>query len=165
MAPCNQTSDVNQPHIVLVACAATKREAPIAARDLYLSTLFSESRRFAEANGDSWYILSALHCVLDPARVTERYDLTLNTMAIAQRREWAAQVNETLLDLLPAGCRVTILAGMRYREFVEPFLRQRGFHVEVPLASLRIGEQVQWLQHANATRKSAYSHQSQDVFG
>jgi hypothetical protein len=156
---------LDQHHITLVACAASKRDVPSAARDLHLSQLFIASKRFAVATSDSWYILSALHEVLEPDRVIDKYEKTLNGMPISQRREWAARVNARLLAILPDGSRVTILAGKNYREFVEPFLREHGFDVHVPLASLRIGEQVQWLQRANLARSSSEPQRGNDVIG
>jgi len=78
-------------HIVLVACAASKRREQSAARDLYVSTLFKEARRYAESVSDRWYILSALHMVLDPGRIIDPYEQTLNEMPIALRRQWARQ--------------------------------------------------------------------------
>ncbi len=149
---------MDRSHTVLVACAASKHSGAHEARDLYDSTLFREARNYAEREADRWYILSALHGLLDPLRVVEPYERTLNRMAIAVRRNWAARVNDRLLQVLGPNERVTILAGQRYREFVEPFLRQHGFDVHVPLAGLRIGEQVQWLQRTNA-----YSRRSKDA--
>jgi len=138
-------------HTVLVSCAATKRVSPSAARDLYVSALFAKARRYAERTGDSWYILSALHGLLDPSAVIEPYNCCLNDFRISQRREWAARVNQRLLGLLDPGQEVIILAGKPYREFLVPFLERQGFGVTVPLFGMRIGEQLQWLQAANAS--------------
>ena len=138
-------------HIVLVACAASKRREQSAARDLYVSTLFKEARRYAESVSDRWYILSALHMVLDPGRIIDPYEQTLNEMPIALRRQWADKVNDQLLAILPAGAKLTILAGKTYREFTEPMLRRSGFDVHIPLAHLGIGRQIQWLQQVNAS--------------
>ena len=46
--------------VALVPCAKGKVESSVAARDLYDSELFRKSRRWAEHNADSWFILSAL---------------------------------------------------------------------------------------------------------
>jgi hypothetical protein len=138
------------PHVVVVACAASKRSLPSAARDLYVSTLFTEARRYAESHGDSWFILSALHGVIEPERIVSPYEKTLNDMTVSQRREWSADVAARFLEILEQGSRVTILAGKKYREFVEPFLQEHGYEVQVPLAHLGIGQQIQWLQRANS---------------
>jgi hypothetical protein len=139
-----------RPHVIIVACAASKRSLPSPARDLYVSTLFREARRYAESHGDSWFILSALHGVMEPERIVSPYERTLNDMTVSQRREWSAGVGTRLLAILEPGSRVTILAGKKYREFVEPFLREHGYDVQVPLVHLGIGRQIQWLQRATS---------------
>jgi hypothetical protein len=141
---------MTRPHVILVACAASKQSFPSPARDLYVSTLFVEARRYAESHGDSWFILSALYGVLAPERIVVPYERTLNDMTISQRRDWAAEVGTHLLDVLERGSKVTFLAGKKYREFLEPFLREHGYDVHVPLAHLGIGQQIQWLQRATS---------------
>ena len=133
-------------HIILVACAAGKRDVPQSACDLYESQLFAASRAYAEARSARWYILSALHGVIEPDQVIAPYERTLNEMPIAERREGARSVNEKLSLLLPPGSLVEVLAGKKYRESIVPFLRATGFTVHEPLARLRVGEQVQWLK-------------------
>jgi hypothetical protein len=91
-----------------------------------------------------------LHGVVEPAEVIAPYERTLNDMPVWERREWAAAVNRRLLAVLSPGASVTILAGKKYREFVEPFLREHGFEVHAPLAHMGIGKQIQWLQAASA---------------
>ena len=49
------------------------------------------------------------------------------------RVAWAERVQRQLLELLPAGAVVVVLAGDRYREGVVPFLESHGFTVEVPM--------------------------------
>ena len=63
--------------IVLVSCAAQKQETPMRAADLYTSPLFRRAREYAEAHGGAWFILSALHGLLDPERTTAPYEFTL----------------------------------------------------------------------------------------
>lgn len=46
----------------------------------------------------------------------------------------------------PGGRAVILLAGQRYREFIEPWLRERGHPVSIPLEGLPIGKQLQWLK-------------------
>ena len=49
------------------------------------------------------------------------------------------------LATLPAAAEVMFLAGERYREVLAPFLELRGFTVQVPMAGLKMGRQLQWL--------------------
>ena len=132
--------------VALVSCVKQKRNSAAPARDLYLSQLFRGLRRYAETHADAWYILSAEHGVLHPEQVVEPYERTLNTMPKRERITWAERVQQQLIELLPADAEVILLAGLRYREEIEPFLRQRGFPVSVPLAGLKIGKQLQRLK-------------------
>lgn len=126
----------------LVACASKKGPHPAPARELYDSALFRKSRAYAERVFDGWWILSAKHGLVDPERVLEPYDLTLNTMGIADRRTWAHRVSGQLLQYARPGDELTFLAGARYREFLEGPLREAGVEIKVPLEGLRIGEQL-----------------------
>jgi hypothetical protein len=131
--------------IVLVSCVSRKRQAPCVAADLYISPWFIKARRYAEATGDSWYILSAQYALVDPAVVIASYEQTLNAMTKAQREAWGARVRSALGERLSPGDRVILLAGERYRQFLEEPLRAEGYHVEVPLKGLGIGRQLQRL--------------------
>src|SRR5690606_4368286 len=115
------------------------------ARDLYTSALFRKARAYAERNADAWYILSAKYGLVDPNRVIEPYDVTLNRMGIGERRAWAAKVRFELEQIVQPGDTVVMLAGAHYREGLMGALRRRGVQVQVPMEGLKIGEQLQWL--------------------
>jgi cytoplasmic iron level regulating protein YaaA (DUF328/UPF0246 family) len=132
--------------VALVSCVKKKQSSAAPARDLYLSHLFRGLRRYAESHADVWYILSAEHGLLKPDQVIEPYERTLNTMPKRDRTAWAERVRQQLLEILPANAEVTLLAGLRYREGIETFLREQGFTVSVPLEGLKIGEQLQRLK-------------------
>jgi hypothetical protein len=132
--------------IALVACAKSKLNVPSRAEDLYISPLFSGMRMYAERNADRWYILSAKHGVLRPNRVVAPYDKTLSRMTKAERVQWASRVNRQLARLLPPRTRVILLAGLKYRVDLEPFLKQRHLTVEIPFKGLSIGMQLQRLK-------------------
>jgi hypothetical protein len=134
--------------IALVSCVKSKRAAASPARELYTSHLFRGLRTYAEAHADAWYILSAEHGVLRPADVIAPYEKTLTKMPKRDRVAWAARVQTQLLEILPAGAEVILLAGSRYREGIEFFLRQRGFSVWTPMEGLAFGKQLQWLNRA-----------------
>ncbi|MER9456584.1 DUF6884 domain-containing protein [Mesorhizobium sp. M0478] len=131
--------------VVLVSCVKSKLPNKAKAQDLYISAQFRGSRRFAEAAGGSWYVLSALYGLVEPDAVIAPYDYTLNSLAVAERRAWATKTFDQLIKAEPNLKRVTILAGKRYREFLEPALLRRGVAVNVPMANLRQGEQLAWL--------------------
>ena len=48
-------------------------------------------------------------------------------------------------DQMPQAERIVVLAGLRYREYLMPYLQRRARIVELPLEGKRIGEQLQWL--------------------
>ena len=134
----------NHDRTYLVSCVSRKgvTEAPV--KDLYLSPWFKAARRYIEATGDPWYVLSAKYGLVDPNQVLIPYDETLNKMAIAARRAWANQVIKQMDQLLTPGKTVVVLAGSRYREFLMDYLNQR-FTVAIPMRGLTIGRQLQWL--------------------
>lgn len=132
--------------IALVSCASKKIESEAAARELYCSTLFTLSRTFAERSCDKWFILSAKYGLLGPSVRVAPYDLTLNRMRIAARREWATRVCAALDEETTSSDVVVMLAGNRYAEHLLPFIDFRGIPVERPLKGMRIGEQQRWLK-------------------
>jgi hypothetical protein len=134
--------------IALIACASAKRSVAAPAAEMYVSSLFTKARMYAEEHASAWYVLSAKHGLVDPASVIEPYDVTLNTMGARERREWAALVSRQLEGVVGSGDRAIVLAGVRYREGVVDGLRARGVRVEIPLEGLRIGEQLAWLTRA-----------------
>lgn len=78
--------------IVLVACAGKKLPHAAPAKDLYASSLFEKSRAYAEDRAAAWFILSALHGLVEPDAVIEPYDVNLNDMSAAARRAWSRRV-------------------------------------------------------------------------
>jgi hypothetical protein len=132
--------------IALVSCVKQKRETPSPACDLYLAPLFRALRQYAETHSDGWYILSAEYGVLRPDQIVAPYERTLSTMSKNDRLAWAQRVQRHLLELIPPAAEVILLAGLRYRQDIQPFLRARGYSVTVPLEGMRIGEQLHRLK-------------------
>ncbi|ULH18227.1 hypothetical protein MF271_22425 (plasmid) [Deinococcus sp. KNUC1210] len=118
---------------MLVGCVKSKRDHPAQAQDLYTSTLFGSSRRFAEHFGDRWFILSARHGLLEPTAVVTPYDETLNEKRTPDRKAWTADVLRTLTPLLDPDDFLVITAGQAYRRYLTPALLAAGHQVEEPL--------------------------------
>lgn len=131
--------------IHLLSCVGQKRSVPAPARLLYTSPWFRKARSYAESAGHPWFVLSAKHGLVHPDQVISPYDLTLNNMPIADRRQWASKVLTQLGPYLNGVEAVVFLAGQRYREFLEPSLRSRGLVVSIPMEGLGIGKQLSWL--------------------
>jgi hypothetical protein len=133
--------------VYLVSCVSKKRSNPCRARDLYMSDWFAKARRYVEASGCPWFILSAKYGLVAPDQVIAPYELTLNTMGVPELRAWAERVSNQLVYAVPELSHVVFLAGQRYREFLARHLTEGGIAVSAPMAGLRIGEQLSWLAH------------------
>ncbi|MBI3507094.1 MAG: hypothetical protein HY059_19840 [Proteobacteria bacterium] len=131
--------------LVLVSCVGRKLAEPAPARLLYQSAWFIKVRMLVDTRSADWLILSALYGVVAPDACIAPYDKTLNTASQAERRIWAGNVHRQLASRLTSRPRIVIFAGKRYREFLEPALRNDGCEVDVPMSNLRIGEQLAWL--------------------
>ena len=131
--------------IALVAGSSTKLATPAPAKDLYISTLFQLSRRYAEAHADRWYILSAKQGLVTPRTVLAPDNVRLSTLARAERQAWAARVAQALTRYNQPETTWLILAGPTYTEELLPLLHGP---LAQPLHGLGLGAQVQWLQRA-----------------
>lgn len=134
--------------LCLVSCARKKLPHPAPAKDLYASIPFRKMRTLVEAQDWPWFILSAKYGIVDPEQMIEPYEKTLNKMGVADQRDWAERCLGALEPLLADVQSVVFLAGARYRKFLAPALRDRGVAVHVPMAGLRSGEQLAWLNRA-----------------
>jgi len=135
--------------IHLVASVSPKRSRPAPARDLYRSAWFLEARRYVEAQGGPWFILSARHGLVAPQQTLAPYNQTLNGPPIATRRAWAALVQAQMDQLMPEADRVVVLAGLMYRELLMNYLMRRYSSVEIPMEGMGIGQQLRWLSRCN----------------
>jgi hypothetical protein len=135
--------------VYLVSCVSRKRKNECFARDLYISDWFVKARRYVEASGCRWFILSAEYGLVAPDQRIAPYNRTLKTMSKPERQAWAERVFRQLTVAVPGVTHVVFLAGQRYREFLAQRLASRDVKVYVPLERLRIGEQLRWLaQHS-----------------
>jgi hypothetical protein len=138
--------------IGLVGCVKEKAHAPRAAKDLYLSTLFSGRRSFVKRTCDQWWILSAEHALVHPEDVLAPYDVTLKAAGRAARLLWSARVLAAIDERVRpvAGDVFEIHGGAEYRDFgLVVGLRARGCVVENPTEGLGIGKQLQFYKQAN----------------
>ena len=129
--------------IVLISCVSKKLQVSAAARNLYTSPLFKKSFDYAaRQHPDAIFILSAEHGLLDPNEVIVPYDKTLNKMPIADRKNWASTVIQSLREHYDLEeDHFLILAGRKYCEFLIPHLK----NVENPMASMGIGKRLKFL--------------------
>ena len=132
--------------IVFVSCVKTKAPEPRSARALYTSSLFTFASKYAETLSLHWYVLSAKYGVVHPDEVIAPYEKTLNKMPAAERKAWAADVLETLSNIVAPGDELVFLAGTRYREGLIPTLLSWGCKVSIPMEGLSFGRQLSWLK-------------------
>lgn len=133
--------------ICLVSCSKRKRSFAAPASQLYVSRLFTGASEYAKTHFDMWYILSALHGLVDPNQLIEPYDFSLNHMKATARKEWAKKVFKQLCDRTPTHAEITIFAGKKYRDYLIPLLTEIGYTVSTPLAGYPLGKQLQWFAH------------------
>ena len=140
--------------IGLVGCVKDKASVARPAKELYQSLLFQGRRRYVEQSRSEWWILSALHGLVDPNDVLEPYDVTLNDASVLERRRWSDRVLDQITARIePApGDSFELHAGINYRAFgVEVGLRDLGCGVECPTDGLRMGEQLSYYSRARWT--------------
>jgi hypothetical protein len=132
--------------IGLVGCVKSKLSRAAPARDLYTSPLFRGARCAVERSCERWFILSALHGLVDPDHVLAPYEQTLTGASPSQRRAWAQRVLEQVeatfgTDL--SGHTFEAHAGQAYFAFgLVEGLEARGAVVEQPLEGLGLGQRL-----------------------
>jgi hypothetical protein len=123
--------------IILTQCVSKKQQTPAPARELYTSRLFQAQRRYAEAVGDNWYILSAEHGLVTPDTELAPYDTHISDV---DAEMWADTV---VSELCPVSQPVRITAGAKYADPLVPELEARGVEVVEPFRGEGIGTRIQ----------------------
>lgn len=129
--------------IVLISCVSQKLVVKDRAENLYQSTLFKKSLKYAKnLNPDEIYILSAKYHLVKLDDVIEPYDLTLNNLKKEEKRKWGGEVAQQLEKVADLERdRFIILAGKNY---IEP-IKHHLTYVELPLSRMPIGKRLQYL--------------------
>lgn len=126
----------------VVACGKAKQPNPAPARELYTSGLFEISARFVQAYTDEWFILSALHGVLEPGTVIAPYERSLARMTPEARRNWRRKVAEQIASRYGAETVFLTPAGKLYRAALPP---HRTICPWDTMADMRFGKQMRWM--------------------
>ena len=138
--------------IGLVGCVKSKGTVSAPARDLYTSPLFQGRRRWVERTCDRWFVLSALHGLVEPHHELAPYDKTLKDASDSERRSWSERVLRSLRDTLGdcSGLEFEIHAGREYAEFgLEIGLLAAGATVVRPAKGLGLFEQISFYRGAH----------------
>lgn len=119
----------------LISCTATKRDHEAPARMLYDESLyFRKMRAWAKSRGDSWYILSAKHGLVDPDVPIAAYDE--RGLSKEQAEQIAFELDERAIG------RVCVCAGRDYLDTLIPALESVYIDVIDPFAGMPIGERM-----------------------
>ena len=132
--------------IGLVSCGKGKLAGTHAVRDLYTSTLFKESLKWAKARCDVVYVTSDKHGLLPLDQQVEDYEVDMSDFSREERDDWGWRVRAALKPKPPV--EVFILAGNLYVEALK-LNRIPGVTVHTPLEGKQQGKRVQWLQQQN----------------
>ena len=129
--------------VICLSCGKTKRGRTAAAKDMYVSALFTKMMAYAESlHPKKIYILSAKHGLLNLDDVIDPYEQALNNMPTRARAAWAEGVlNKMSQEVDLKNDNFVFLAGMPYRENLVPHIH----HYSVPMEGLTFGRQLQWL--------------------
>ncbi|MCI0634872.1 MAG: hypothetical protein L0206_13280 [Actinobacteria bacterium] len=135
-----------------MGCVKSKLPHSAPAKDLYTSALFRGARCAVERSCERWFILSALHGLLDPAQFTEPYEHTLTKASPSERKAWSKLVLEQADSVLGADLSDHTFeahAGRAYLGFgLDHGLRTRGAMVEEPLEGLALGQRLSFYKQA-----------------
>jgi len=138
--------------LVIVACGRAKtwgrdrRAGPTLARDAYVSPYFRDNRRYAEAFGDRWLILSAKYGFIEPEFVIPGpYEVTFKRLATKpiSAEHLAAQARAKRLSAYDL---VEVLGGAEYVERVRAAFDGTGASIGAPLQGLSLGKGWQAVQ-------------------
>lgn len=137
----------------LVGCVKSKRPTPASAKDLYTSALFAGRKRWVESHCSQWFVLSALHGLVDPETVLAPYDKTLTAASPSAREQWSRSVLSQLQQALGnlRGLTFEIHAGSAYRDHgLVSGLLALGATVEIPAAGKSLGQQLAFYSSRDA---------------
>lgn len=126
--------------VVLVGCGDAKHSGVHRGRELYSSGYFTLKRRYAEEEGDEWYILSAKHGVIEPDELIACYDKSIIDV---DPDAWAEMVIDQLGDVSDA--RVIVLAGSDYLDPILSGLLRKAGRVEIPTRGMGMIDRMKWL--------------------
>ncbi|WP_439357722.1 DUF6884 domain-containing protein [Bradyrhizobium sp. DASA03007] len=134
--------------VAFVSCVKTKADEPDLAEHLYISPWFRMAAEYARRNSDRWFILSALHGMIEPRHCIAPYEATLNGAKVDERFEWSLNVIDQIGEWDLRGDLAVVLAGENYRRFLMDELYRRFSKVSVPMKGLMMGQQLSWMKNA-----------------
>lgn len=131
--------------VLLIGSVKSMQTEAAPARLLYTSTLFARRRRYAEASGRPWFVLSSRWGLVAPDEVIAPYDVFLGDMPATYRHGWAEFVVGQLAASAPlAGTVVEIHAGDHDVDALRPAVERAGAALTDPVVAHSMGETLAW---------------------
>ncbi len=129
--------------IILISCVKKKLNQKAKTKELYISSLFKKSFKYAQLlKPDNIFILSAKYGLLDLDKEIEPYEETLNNKSPNEIRNWAIKVIVQLKERLNLNKdEVIIFAGKNYYKFLLPYIK----NYRLPLEGLSLGNRMKFL--------------------
>lgn len=134
--------------LVIIACGKSKiwdkypDAGPTAAKDAYTGSYFRANRRYAEAQGCDWMILSAKYGLIEPDFIIPGlYDVTFKDSATHPVTDEDLQKQVSKYQLARYVI-IVILGGREYVEIAERVLGWLDARFETPFAGMSMGEQI-----------------------
>lgn len=126
--------------IALIACCGEKKQESCKAEDIYKSPLFLLSKTWVKKRNLKWMILSAKHGLLNPDKIIDPYNLSLNNFKKDDLKKWDLMVQSQIKKTFLVPPFFVILAGHKYQG---PF---KKFNYVDVLKSLGIGQRLKFLK-------------------
>jgi len=115
--------------ILIVSASRRMKSKASPAREMYEGPLFRMVKRFCEAKGYDYAVVSPKHCLVLPDELVEPHsDVNLADEKVFGRLQ--EKVLSRLKEILPRYDRVIIVAGTRYRELLKPVWDDRFTYIK-----------------------------------
>ena len=130
--------------VILVQCGKKKLKQKAKAKDLYIGDLFKKSYRYAQLlKPDNILILSAKYDLLNPEKIIEPYDETLNNKSSDEIKKWSTKVITALKEKIDLEKdEIIILAGNNYYKYLLPYIS----NYKLPLGTFSLGPRKSFLK-------------------
>ena len=149
--------------LVIVPCGSAKvwdrypDAGPVMAKDAYVGSPFKVNRKYAEAIGDRWVILSAKYGFIKPDfTIREPYEVTFNRKNSGPITDEALKKQMRAMRLSQYS-EVIGLGGAEYRKRIERVFEDTAVNLNFPFAGLAIGKAMQAMNQEIKTHQTAGS--------
>lgn len=140
--------------MIVVGCGKRKLAVAAPARELYTGSLFVAARKYAEASGQRWAILSAAHGIIPPTAVLDPYERKLK-LSGPELTSWGSRAACQCVQMLKGSKEnVEVLAGHPYAWPFRNELHWMDVPSTEPLEGLGLGARLRWLAQSLARVKA-----------